>query len=571
MLQGRYNIQRELGRGSAGVVYLAEDVSLHGHQVAIKSLPLQGGDGAALQQEAKLLSRWAHPNLVRVTDCFREDDRLYIVMDYIEGRTLKAEMPCLDVPRALGWMGQMLDALEYLHGQSPPIIVRDLKPENLMLDRDGRLRLIDFGLARPVTAGAATVAAGTPGYSPVEQYGQVPLDVRADIYALGATMYAVLTGHEPVPAVQRAAQPLPAPRELNPAISPALQDVILQCMQVRREDRYAVVAEVRDALEAARAGRRPDPTRALGMVCLVLVVAVLGALFTVRRPSPATPQAIFRKDVGDHIERLVGFPDGSALVGTRHSAITCTGNGTLSRTVSSPQLLDRVAFNPDGSVLCGSDGAALGYLDLAGDRSWHSLDSLPGPLSAITVAADGVLWTAAERPSGCWLARWNLAAGEATEVRDGTVPGVVIHQVVATSDYVAWTEGDELMVGNAATGRLLWHFPCGGALLAIAGDKLATLDRDSRATWWDPTGQVSLQRGDAAVGVPVAIAASPDGTRLAVAGEDPGIAILASDTGKRLETVPVGRGVTALAFSAHGFRLLCARDRELSVWPVGQP
>jgi serine/threonine protein kinase len=223
------------------------------------SSDLEGSPEAQKQfnREANILARLSHPNLPRVTDYFFiHGQGQYLVMDYIEGEDLKSMLKRLEhlpEPEVLSWIGQVADALAYLHSQNPPIIHRDIKPANIRIRTDGRAMLVDFGIAKiydpsqVTTLGAKAV---TPGYSPPEQYGGAVTDTRADIYALGATLYHLLTGKEPPESVQRIVNKasMPTPRELNSNISLAIEQLILKSTEIPTERRFQTIEELRKAL-----------------------------------------------------------------------------------------------------------------------------------------------------------------------------------------------------------------------------------------------------------------------------------------------------------------------------------
>lgn len=277
-LNDKYLIAGVLGQGGMGSVYRAIIPSLGGKPVAIKEMRVDIKDAptrdSAVRQfhtEARLLALLNHPGLVDVTDAFSEGDSEYLVMSLVDGKTLDAHLQeaegFLPVATVLGWMDQLCDVLHYLHTQSPPVIFRDLKPNNVMLDVHQRIRLIDFGIARALVAGSRTATfirgAGTAGFSPVEQFGNGATDARSDVYALGATLYTLLTGTVPPYATEliTGEATLVAPQQINPDVRPELAAVLMRMMGLRREDRYPTVAEVRRALqEVASTGSAVPPT-----------------------------------------------------------------------------------------------------------------------------------------------------------------------------------------------------------------------------------------------------------------------------------------------------------------------
>ncbi|MCS6776263.1 MAG: protein kinase [Chloroherpetonaceae bacterium] len=268
VLNDRYRIVRVLGRGGMGTVYLAEHLRLD-TTVAVKEVSGPRPDDEeyrlALQQceqEARFLVRLNHPNLPRVMDAFIESDRFYLVMEYIEGVTLETRLReagggPLEVADVIEWGLQIADVLAYLHSQDPPIIFRDLKPANVMVQPDGNVRLIDFGIARRFQPGASkdTALLGSVGYSPPEQFGRHQTDARSDLYALGATLHHLLTGRDP------AAQPFKFPPacSLNPQVPEALSRLIDECLALDPAQRPAGVHEVAMRLLAVRDAMRAHP------------------------------------------------------------------------------------------------------------------------------------------------------------------------------------------------------------------------------------------------------------------------------------------------------------------------
>lgn len=257
ILQGRYRVVRKLGEGGAGEVYLARHIELDA-AVAVKTVRL---DDPALREEfrieGRLLAGLSHPNLTRVTDFFEEAEMGCLVMEYIDGLTLEqvvtGEGP-LSEAVALGHVRQILDALEYLHTRTPPVIMRDLKPSNVMLDSSGCLRLIDFGIAKQIETGQQTRSAirtsASSGYAPLEQYGAGGTNPRSDLYAMGATLLFLLTGQHPPDAVSRVTtgERLRDPRGVNEAVSEQTWAAIQTLAAVPQADRPASVAEARALL-----------------------------------------------------------------------------------------------------------------------------------------------------------------------------------------------------------------------------------------------------------------------------------------------------------------------------------
>lgn len=257
----RYRIESLLGQGGMGAVYKAYDSSLE-IDVAIKenletSLQAQKQFG----REANILAHLSHPSLPRVTDYFFISNQgQYLVMDYVAGEDLQSmtqRLGRLPEPQVLYWIGQITDALAYLHGQNPPIIHRDIKPSNIRIRSDGRAMLVDFGLAKIYDVKLATTIgaqAVTPGFSPPEQYGGGNTDTRSDIYSLGATLFHLLTGQMPPESVLRAINSalMPDPHEVNPEISPQVEQIILKAVELPTERRFQNIDELNTALQHSR-------------------------------------------------------------------------------------------------------------------------------------------------------------------------------------------------------------------------------------------------------------------------------------------------------------------------------
>jgi len=264
VLQNRYRIIRQIGGGGQALVYLAEDTNL-GSLRAIKELTPDPNASPQerqaaydqFQREARILTELNHPNLARVWDHFRVGGNAYLVMDYIDGQTLEEimEQAAGFLPEAavLRWAGQLCDVLDYLHKQQPPIIFRDLKPSNVMLDRSDTVKLIDFGIVRFFKPGKTTdtLRMGTMGYAPPEQYeGQGQTDARSDIYSLGATLHHLLTRRDPTQHPPFSFPSAP-PRSLNPAVSPHVEAAITKALAYDRAHRFQSAAEMKRALMGA--------------------------------------------------------------------------------------------------------------------------------------------------------------------------------------------------------------------------------------------------------------------------------------------------------------------------------
>ncbi len=261
ILKERYRIVGPIGQGGMGAVYRAEDLLLPGRICALKEIvPDNDLLPEALtqiqeqfRQEAGVLARLDHPNLPKVSDYFSHEGREYLVMDFVPGYDLREMVEqarerdeFLESRQVLRWADQLCDALSYLHSQDPPIVHRDIKPSNIKLTPSGLIKLVDFGLVKLLTSDEARTITvvqgrGTAAFTPLEQYGNDDghTDVRSDIYALGATLYNLLTGRPPAAARERFLNPavLLAPRNINPQIPAGVEHAILQALQLHPDDR----------------------------------------------------------------------------------------------------------------------------------------------------------------------------------------------------------------------------------------------------------------------------------------------------------------------------------------------
>ena len=255
IVDGKYKILNKIGQGGMSVVYLAMNERAN-KQWAIKEVRKDGTkDYEVVKQgliaETDILKRLNHPHLPSIIDVIDCDDTFLIVMDYIEGRTLDYWLKkegAQPQERVVEWAKQICDVLGYLHSRKPPIIYRDLKPSNVMLKPDGKIMIIDFGTAREFKEQSIedTKCLGTQGYAAPEQYGgHGQTDARTDIYNLGATMYHLLTGHNPsLPPYEM--YPI---RQWNPSLSSGLEEIVTKCTQRNPNDRYQSCAELMYALE----------------------------------------------------------------------------------------------------------------------------------------------------------------------------------------------------------------------------------------------------------------------------------------------------------------------------------
>ena len=257
ILHKRYQIRENLGQGGMGSVYHAIDENLSVDVAVKENLFTTEEYARQFRLEAVILANIRHPNLPRVSDHFViAGEGQYLVMDFIEGEDLRQRMERVGIlpeDEVILIGAAMCDALSYLHARKPPILHRDIKPGNVKISPDGHIFLVDFGLAKVYQGNQATTTgarAMTPGYSPPEQYGTARTDTRTDIYSLGATLYAALTGVIPEDGLARAmdnAQLTPL-RKRNPEVTRHLATAIEKAMEVDPSDRFQSADDFKVAL-----------------------------------------------------------------------------------------------------------------------------------------------------------------------------------------------------------------------------------------------------------------------------------------------------------------------------------
>lgn len=264
ILNNRYLIIRGIAGGGFGVVYLARDTTLSGKYRAVKEMSGDGPDPSVVERsfriEAQILSRLEHPCIPAITDFFIEENKLYLVMDYVKGETLKKLLRNLQKEdffsedQILTWALSIADVLEYLHNRTEPILFRDIKPDNIMVTEEGDVKLIDFGIAKVFAGpGADTTkyALYTEGYAPPEQWAG-KAEKRSDVYSLGVTVYHLLTKVHP----KEVGPHFPPIEETNPSVSQGLGRIINKSIEIKISDRYQSIEDFKKDLLYIRENRK---------------------------------------------------------------------------------------------------------------------------------------------------------------------------------------------------------------------------------------------------------------------------------------------------------------------------
>jgi serine/threonine protein kinase len=271
ILQGRYRIVRQLGQGGMGAVHEAIDERLDTVVALKETFFVDEKLRKQFEREARLLARLHHQALPRVSDHFNEGDGQFLVMQFIAGEDLFEMLNARNAPfpedEVARWADQLCDALDYLHTQEPQIIHRDIKPQNLKLTARGQIVLLDFGLAKgsvgalTAVTTSASIFGYTPNYAPLEQIQGKGTDPRSDIYALGATLYHLVTNIKPPDALSRAGavvngqpDPLPLANQVRSDVSAGFSNVLDKAMSQKRDDRFTTATAMRDALRVGESG-----------------------------------------------------------------------------------------------------------------------------------------------------------------------------------------------------------------------------------------------------------------------------------------------------------------------------
>ncbi len=583
LLQCRYRIIRQIGKGGMGAVYEAIDTRLD-CTVALKETLLSDTSmRRAFEREAQLLARLRHPTLPKVSDHFVENDGQFLVMEYIPGEDIAGLMtrnggkfPSKDVLAwGLRWGDQLLDALVYLHGQSPSIVHQDIKPQNLKLTARGDIILLDFGLARGATSVlAATLTARhisdfggfTPNYAPLEQIRGTSPDLRSDLYALAATLYHVLTGERPPDALSRAAallnntaDPLVLASDLNHQIPHNVALVLHKALSLNLDERYASASDMRESLRQARVRSQ---TRLQSSDPVGEYLPMTDA--TLHIPGNFLPPA------------ALSDTSPSESKGTRPSLPDPLAVGTLSHTFLTGSAVLAIAFSPDGQFLasgCEDHSIQIWQIDAA--DTIHIMTEHLGDVSSVVFHPNGQFLASGSEDRTVRL--WSLQDGRAVFTQD---------MWTSPAECIAFTPDGTILASGGWGGSIgLWHVDEHGSL-----QKLMTLSTSFvHSLAFSPDGQILAagcydgvirmwQVSDGSLihilkgytNFVLSVAFSPDGEKLAASGGNTAILLWRLRDGRLINTLEGHTNfVRCVIFGPDGKTLASgSEDKTVRLWRV---
>jgi tetratricopeptide (TPR) repeat protein len=383
-LAGRYAVQRELGRGGMGTVYLAEDMK-HGRQVAIKVLHADLASGVASERflrEIRISAYLSHPHIIALFDSGEVDGRPYYVMPYVDGESLRARLDRegqLPIADALRITGEVAAALDHAHAQG--VVHRDVKPENILLTEGGTL-IADFGIAHAIgQAGGERltrtgIAIGTPAYMAPEQMGASPIDGRADQYSLACVAYEMLAGYAPfagptpqVVMARHAADEVPPLRSVRKTVPEGLEGALVRALEKTPADRFESCASFTEVLSAVGPARKAMPKQRVALMAVAALAIVALAYVGVRtltREGEADP--VPAGATGDLVANRVAVLPFENQTADSSSAMIALGESTARSIVELLEGLGTVETVPLRQLSDLADGEAAttaGAMDLA--------------------------------------------------------------------------------------------------------------------------------------------------------------------------------------------------------------
>lgn len=595
LLQGRYLILCPIGKGGMGTVYQATDTRLRCTVALKQTLLTDKAMRKAFEHEAQLLARLRHPSLPKVSDHFIEDIGQFLVMEFIPGDDLAVLMtrnggkfPSNDVITwGLRWADQLLDALDYLHTQSPPIIHQDIKPQNLKLTTKGHIILLDFGLARGAASQMVTVTARntvyiggfTPNYAPLEQIRGGGPNPHSDLYSLAATLYHLLTGIRPPDALSRAASLLnnqhdllrPA-NELNPLVPPAIASVLHSALALNIADRPPSAAAMREAL-----GDTSNPSQP----CRSLIVATADGgqpASIVPRMSSASSHLTFTPTppqcADSSSERLT--PNVLTAPGAI-SPIQYPGRpvGTLLQTLQTGSQILSLAYSPNGQILAsGGEDHTISLWQVHSSHLLNLLEQHRNSVRCVAFSSDGRMLASGGEDKTVRL--WWVADGSLAHTQ---------HMLTYPTECVAFSPDGRILASGGWGGAIgLWQVSDGrlskttslstGFVHSLAfspdGHILAAGCYDGAVRLWRVADGQLVRVLEGHTNFVLSVAFSPDGQKIAAGGGSTNILVWRTRDGRLFDTL---RGhtnfVRSIAFCQDGQTLASgSEDKTVRLWRV---
>ncbi|MCU0492222.1 MAG: serine/threonine protein kinase [Chloroflexaceae bacterium] len=609
VLHDRYQVLQPIRRNRHGGLYKAADLHTNA-TVTLKQIVLTPACSPnRVATEAQLLTDLRHPAIPTVEAQFGDETSHYLVMEYIPGDDLAALMtrnggtfPAADIISwVLRWADQVLDVLEYLHSQNPPVLHRNIKPQNMKLTARGNLLLLDFGLAAANATQTTSLSAEALPYTPLEKLRGNLHDARSDLYELSATLYHLLTGVSPTDAATRMEallnnqpDPLRAVDELNRAVSPTLAAIVKYGLALDPDARPASAAILRRALRGVRATISPGSAvsfPALNPTAHALLrgsplelqqpqVAPVAAPVALVEVAPAAPGTLLHTfQTGDPVLCAALCPSGEilALAGTGRMVTSWhLDNGRVGQHLESQtQTIQSLALSRDGQLLAAGSEDRLAQL-------WHfpsgeeiSAPDVPAyPAECVAFSPDGQLLATGGWGSAIYL--WQVEG-----------KGLVRRQALTTRfvQSLSFSPDGALLAAGCYDGMVrLWRTEDGEAVqtlevhnsfvLSVAfspdGALLATGGGSTTVRLWQVQDGQPLHNLQGHTSYVRCAAFSPDGTLLATGGEDKHVRVWDVATGEALHQLKGhSDAITSLHFSPCGTRLIStSRDGTIRVWSV---